>query len=101
MPPRSVYATPGQIGLGEFGSVPNDQEHGGLTVVMVARTAATSNFMAPGFGYLTVLNGKRGGGKPERGLFFVRAPPSSAGRRFENTSDGLVVKGLTVTTEQQ
>ena len=47
MLPRSVYATPGQIGLGEFGSVPNDQEHGGLTVVMVARTAATSNFMAP------------------------------------------------------
>ena len=73
MLPRSVYATPGQIGLGEFGSVPNDQEHGGLTVVTVARTAATSNFMAPGFGYLTVLNGKRGGGKPERGLFFVRA----------------------------
>ena len=58
--PRSLYATPGMVGLGEAKVVPNEKAEGleGMVVVHVARTAAMAKVRAPCFGFLT---SKRGG----------------------------------------
>ena len=54
MLPRSFFSTPGMRGLGDAGSVPDDdKEYAGLQIVYVARTAATCMMRTPCFGFVT------------------------------------------------
>jgi hypothetical protein len=69
--PRSVYSTPGMIGMHDAGIVPEtDAEFGGLQRVYAARTAAIAKARAPCFGHVTVKNR---GDVPYRGAFLVVA----------------------------
>jgi hypothetical protein len=53
--PRSIYSTPGMIGVGDAGLMPeDDNSFGGLQRVYAARTAAINKVRAPCFGMLNV-----------------------------------------------
>ena len=50
--PRSVYSTPGMVGLGNAKIIEeSDQDFGGMQIVYAARTAAISKVRAPCFGF--------------------------------------------------
>ena len=57
--PRSLYATPGMVGMGQAKIVPNEKAEGleGMVVAHVARTAAMAKVRAPCFGFLTSKKG--------------------------------------------
>ena len=58
----SIYTTPGMGAFGCAGFVPDDDpKYAGLQIAYAARTAAIIKVRLPSFGYLTVLNRKRGG----------------------------------------
>ena len=79
--PRSAFATPGMVGQGDDGMVPNDDKFApGLQKVLVARTASISKIRAPHFVFLTTKNRKEGGGRPERGVFLVMSMMIVKGR---------------------
>ena len=79
MLPGSDYATPGVVGEADGRTIPvTDQQCGGLIEIEVVRSSTTAKLRAKCFGFLTIINRKRGGGRPERGAFcalqFLRHP---------------------------
>ena len=70
--PLSVYATPGVRARGFDRLLPVDHpKYPGLKLAFVANTPDMRDVSPPCFGFLTVKNRKKGGGKPERGAILI------------------------------
>jgi len=73
--PLSIFSTPGVRCIGELGVIGATEagleKYAGLMMAAVARTADWVHFTCPRFGYLTTVNRKKGGAKPERGAFLA------------------------------